>query len=338
MLKVVIVSNWFSLRIHALERITQSEHRICGMMILPYSGKKAIKRILTNLLARIPAGLRISGYLAGQISSERVKLSRTARLNKVRIYEVTDINAPAVIFQLRQLAPDVIIIIAWPKKFGIELLKLPTLGCINCHPSLLPLYRGPNPIPHAILSGDSKTGVTFHFMNEEFDTGDIILQKEVSIRSNDNSQTLRSECSKVAIDSLVELLDNLETGKLHSIPQDPKAGSYAPKLKHSDRIVDWEKTTDEIDCKMRALLPWFSSYTYHDKQQIVITEFEKRKVEPRVQPGQIVNISDAGMLVSTKDAGLFLQSFVLAGLDKPTSQQYLANEVKEGDILRTSPC
>jgi len=111
---------------------------------------------MTNIFARIPGGLWISGHSRGRIAPEKVELFRTARLNKVRIYEVRDINAPTIITRLRKLGPDVILTLAWPRKFGIELLQLPTLVCINCHPSLLPLHRGRNPIPDAILSGDTK--------------------------------------------------------------------------------------------------------------------------------------------------------------------------------------
>lgn len=333
MLRVLTVSNWPFLRIDALKCIAQSQHRICGMIILAYSGKKRTKKIVTKILARIPGGLRVSGHLSGRISPEKVELFRAARQENVKVFEVADINAPAVSSHLRKSRPDVILTLTWPEKFGPELLELPALGCINCHRSLLPLYRGPNPIPNAILSGDTKTGVTFHLMNEEFDMGDIMLQKEVSIDSADNSGTLSRKCEKVVIDSLLELLDNLENGKLHPVPQDPKAGSYAPRLNKSDLIVDWGKTAEEIENRIRAFLPSFQSYTYHKMQRITITKFEKREIKPVAPPGQIMAISDEGILVATQDAGLFLHSFVLQGLTEHAAQQYLSNEVRKGDML-----
>ena len=334
MLKVLLVSNWPFIRIRALKRIVESQHKITGIILLP---DKTAKRVAINLLACIPGGFWLSGSSRGRIAPEMVELSRTARLNNVRVYKASDINDPGFISNLRKLAPDVILSLAWPRKFGKELLELPALGCINCHPSLLPLHRGANPIPAAIMSGDTKTGVSFHFMNQEFDMGDIILQKQVSVHTDDNSSTLYDKCGKAAIDSLLELLDLLENGTLRAVPQNPEEGSYAPKLNKSDLIVNWEKTAAEIDCKMRALLPAHQSYTYHKAQKIVITRVEKRQVEPAFRPGQIVSISAEGLLIATRDAALLLQEFVFAELSEQSSQQYLENQLKTGDILGSVP-
>ena len=333
MLKVVLVSNWPFIRIQALKRIAESQHNMSALIILPDTSKKRTKRVVTRILAGIPGGPRISGQLSGRITPEKVELYRTAKLADVRIYEVTDINASKLISRLHKLRPDVVLTLAWPKKFGRELLQLPTLGCINCHPSLLPFHRGPNPIPRAILAGDTKSGVTFHFMNEEFDLGDILMQKQVPIHATDNSRTLQDKCAAVAKDSLTELLDGLDTGKLHGVPQERNAGSYAANFKKSDLNIDWEKTSAEIDCKMRALLPGHQSYTYHKAQKIVITRVEKRQVEPTFRPGQIVSISAEGLLIASKDAGLLLQEFVFAELSEQSSRQYSDNQMKTGDIL-----
>ena len=127
------------------------------------------------------------------------------------------------------------------------MLGIARLGCINCHPSLLPRHRGYNPLSAAILAGDTETGITYHFMNEEYDRGDILLQKSIPISPRETELGLLNKCGTIAMDSLVELLDSFEAGRLHPLPQHSENGSDAPRLSKSDGQVDWGRTADEID-------------------------------------------------------------------------------------------
>ncbi len=131
------------------------------------------------------------------------------------VFQPEKLNVPDSLQVIANAKPDVLVVVAYGRILKEECLAIPPKGCINVHPSLLPKYRGPAPIQHAILNGDEVTGVTTMFMDAGMDTGDIILQREVPIDPEDTAGTLSEKLSVVAADLLVETLKLVEEGKAH---------------------------------------------------------------------------------------------------------------------------
>ena len=149
------------------------------------------------------------------------------------------------------LNPDVIVVVAYGLIIPQDVLSIPKYGCINIHPSLLPRWRGAAPIHYAILSGDEKTGVTIMQMNELFDEGDILLQRDIPIDEQDNIETLSKKLSNLGSSMLIEVLNNIDN--LVPIKQNDNDATYANKI--TDFHIDCDETAQIICRKIRALYP-----------------------------------------------------------------------------------
>jgi methionyl-tRNA formyltransferase len=163
--------------------------------------------------------------------------------------------------QLMQLQPEAIIVVGYGRIIPPWMLELPRYGNINVHASLLPKYRGAAPIQWAIAGGETITGVTTMLLNEGLDTGDILLQDEMTIAEEDTSVTLAPRLATLGAELLVETLHGLEQGKITPIPQDDSHASLAPILAKEDGLVDFHRSAQEIHNRLRGFQPWPGAYT-----------------------------------------------------------------------------
>ena len=178
-----------------------------------------------------------------------------------RIFQPEKMRAPEVEQQLRELAPDVIVIIAYGQIIPARLLPVPRLGWINLHASLLPKYRGAAPIQWAIANGESVTGNTSMRIDAGMDTGDMLLQQELPIGPDETTPELATRLSEAGAGLMIETLRGLQSGILQPRAQDSSEASYAPMLKREDGGVDWSKPALEIYNRMRGFTPWPGAYT-----------------------------------------------------------------------------
>ncbi|API86786.1 methionyl-tRNA formyltransferase [Francisella uliginis] len=205
---------------------------------------------------------------------------------------------PEVLEQIKELKPDVIVVIAYgiivPKAF----LDIPKYGCLNIHVSLLPKWRGAAPIQRAIQSGDSKTGICIMQMDEGLDTGDILNILEVDIKDTDTSETLHDKFASLSIQPLIETLDNIET-----IEHKPQEGqpTYAHKITKQEGLIDFAKTSWQISCHIRAFTPWPSAFFILDNQTVKVGQFEILEQSCDKASGTILDISKLGFDVCTND-------------------------------------
>lgn len=336
-LRVLLISNWRNLRIRALTQIAPSRHELIGIIVRREHQGVPLPDLWKKVFSRLPHGRVIAKRIFNSIQAERVSLWRAAHLNKVKVYECANINQEETLETIRTLNPDLILTMAWPKKFGATLLKLPSLGCVNCHPSLLPKHRGGFPISAALLAGDAETGVTFHYMNENYDTGDVLLQKTVAIAPRENGATLLRKCGVVALDSLLELLDGIAEGCLTPKPQNLPEDLAVLKLSPSDGLIDWHMTAQQIDCRIRALYPWVKPHTFHYDRRIEFSACEPQTETGKAVPGQVLACNAESLLIATIDAGILIKSPVVAGLDKRRSRRYFKNQIKSGEFFGVNP-
>src|SRR5438093_8812832 len=196
------------------------------------------------------------------------------------------IKDPNTIEEIRAQTPDVIVVIAYGQILPRDVLEIPKIACLNLHASLLPRWRGATPVQAAIAGGDLETGITVMHMDEGLDTGDILLQKRIDIRSNDTGGSLHERLAQIAPEALLESLRLLATNAAPRIPQENALATYAPKLKREDGRIDWSEPAQAIERKIRAFNPWPGAFTEIDGQYLKI--FSASILDLSGQPGEIL--------------------------------------------------
>ncbi|AIT08748.1 methionyl-tRNA formyltransferase [Candidatus Francisella endociliophora] len=219
--------------------------------------------------------------------------------NNTPIYQPLSFKKnPEVLEQIKELNPDVVVVIAYGIIVPQAFLDIPKYGCLNIHVSLLPKWRGAAPIQRAIEAGDSTTGICIMQMDAGLDTGDILNTLEVDIQSTDTSQTLHDKFAKLSIRPLLEVLNNIET--IQAKPQQGEP-TYAHKITKQEGLIDFNKTAWEISCHIRAFTPWPSAFFVLDGQTVKVGEFEILDQTSEKEAGTVVAISKDGFDVASSD-------------------------------------
>lgn len=180
---------------------------------------------------------------------------------QIPVHQPVKIRASEVEDQLRALAADVFVIIAYGQIIPARLLSIPRLGWINLHASLLPKYRGAAPIAWAIANGESVTGNTTMRIDAGMDTGEMLLQQDLSVGLDETAPELSKRLAEAGAELMIETLRGLAAGKLTSRPQDHSGATYAPILKREDGRIEWTREAREIYNRMRGFDPWPGAYT-----------------------------------------------------------------------------
>ena len=214
-----------------------------------------------------------------------------AKDNNIPVYQFKSIKKEGV-ETLKKLKPDIMVTAAFGQILSKEILEVASYGVINIHGSLLPKYRGAAPIQWAIINGETKTGITIMRTATGIDTGDMILKKEIDIKPLDNSITLTKRMSEIGADALIEALELIEQGKATYTPQDDTQSSYYPMLTKEMGKIDWSKSAHEINCLIRGLYEWPSTYSTLWGIKYKILEAEINQKSYPVKSGTIVNIDN----------------------------------------------
>jgi methionyl-tRNA formyltransferase len=234
------------------------------------------------------------------------------------------INTPESVNKLRDLKPDLIVVVAYGQILKRDILHIPPLGCINIHTSLLPKYRGAAPIQWAIANGDSVTGVTSMFMNEQLDAGDIISQKEVMIADGETGASLHDKLAIEAALLLKQTIDKLQSGVVPRFPQIESEVTFAPKLTKKDGKINWTSSSDKIYNRIRAFNPWPCCYCEVPEGSGSFLKVLKAKIEGAAgSPGQVVDSSGDGLLVACGDKGIRLIEVQPEGRKKMSGADYV---------------
>ena len=192
--------------------------------------------------------------------------------------------------RLGELKPDAIIVVGYGRIIPQWMLDLPPMGNINLHASLLPQYRGAAPIQWAIARGESVTGVTTMRIDAGLDTGDILLQKEGSIREGDTAETLAPRLAAIGADLVVETLRGLEAGEIQPRPQDSAKATLAPILKKEDGRIDFGRTATEIVNRLRGFQPWPGAFASFRGKNLNI--WAAKPVQQAIATGELMIVED----------------------------------------------
>ncbi len=199
---------------------------------------------------------------------------------------------------------DLFVVVAYGHLLTKQLLRLPPLGAINIHASLLPKYRGSAPIHWAIINGEQETGVTTMFMDTGMDTGDILLSEKTVIGPEDTCADLHDRLSVLGGELLIETLDQLRAEGLHPVPQDPDKATYAPLLKKRDGRMDWRRPARQLDAFIRGMTPWPGAFTFLDDHRLKIFRAKPIPTQATDKPGTVVRSFPDELRVATGEGVL----------------------------------
>ncbi len=224
--------------------------------------------------------------------------------------------------RLEELAPEAIIVVGYGRIIPPWMLKLSKFGNINLHASLLPKYRGAAPIQWAIANGDPVTGVTTMRIDENLDTGDILLQQAFAIAEEDTAQTVSARLAALGAELVIETLRGLESQTVHPQPQNHEQATLAPVLKKEDGRIDFSRSAREIHNRLRGFQPWPGAFT----------SFRGKTVNLTAARPATVNVPQAQLLVENE--GLFVGCGGNSALEWLEVQPEGKKRISAGDFIR----
>lgn len=231
---------------------------------------------------------------------------------------------------IKELNPDVIVVVAYGQILPENILNIPKYGCINVHGSLLPKYRGAAPIQWSVLNGDKVTGVTTMYMEKGLDTGDILETKEYKIGINDTAGEVFDTLAEMGGKLILDTLEKAEKGELHPIKQDDSKSSYAKMLDKSMCNIDFSKTNLQVHNQVRGLSPWPVASTKLNGKVLKI--FETRLAEGKGKPGEILNTNP--LTIACGEGAVVVNTVQLQGKKRMDSKAFLqGHKLEKGTVI-----
>lgn len=228
--------------------------------------------------------------------------------------------------RLRELAPEVIIVVAYGKLLPKAVLDIPPHGCINVHGSLLPRWRGAAPIQWAVIAGDEMAGVTTMQMAEGLDTGDMLLTYETKVGEKETAGELFDRLAQSGAELLTQTLVKLD--EITPRPQDDAQSCYAHMLDKQMAVIDWSKSAHEIDCLIRGLNPWPIALTTLSGERLKV--FAAEKAAGNGEPGTVLEANPKkGLTVACGEGALKLIEIQLVGGKRMKATDFLRGHVIE---------
>ena len=229
--------------------------------------------------------------------------------SSVPVLQPKRIKSEDAVAEIRALAPDVIVVMAYGQILPPAVLEIPSIACLNLHASLLPSHRGAAPIQAAIVEGDSETGITVMYMDEGLDTGDVMLQKRIEIAPDETGGSLNDRLAGIAPAALEEALLLLAAGTAPRLPQDSSAATSAPKLEREHGRIDWSEPATLIERKIRAFDPWPGAFTVLRDE----TGRDRKLKVFRASVADSCSADPANLVIPTKQGAVRLEEVQLEG-------------------------
>ena len=238
------------------------------------------------------SGVNIVGIIPPKKSDKTYEqFIRYVSYYKVPVLEFDNLDDPDFIEKVRELNADLGVVCSYNHKFPKVLLDAVKGGFLNTHPSLLPEYRGPNPYTNVIINDEKETGITFHYMDETFDTGRVVAQVKTPVLKNETMGTLFTRLNYLSADCLVELMTKFEEldGQFQTEEQPKGEFKYAKnyELSLGNTYIDWNRTPDEIDRFIRALNPFIGAYTMYKNEFLRVNSARPENKRHKITPGTV---------------------------------------------------
>jgi methionyl-tRNA formyltransferase len=252
----------------------------------------------------------------------------------LRVLQPKTARDPAFHDELRALAPDVAVVVAYGKILPQAVLDIPRHGCLNVHASLLPRYRGAAPIQWALIRGETETGVTIMKLDAGMDTGPMLLWTAVPIHDDDTAGTLAPRLSGLGAELMRVALDRLRAGTLVETAQDPAQATMAPLLAKEAGVVDFAQPAHAVRDRIRGVDPWPGAQTLLAGE--VLKLWGARMTAGRGQPGEVLGVDREGVIVACGDGAVAVSELQLPGRKRLGAAAFVAGRpIAPGTVLGT---
>ncbi len=296
----------------------------------------------TCLSKLIEAGREVVGVITGEDKARGrgnvltpTPVKSLALQNNIPVYTPKTLRDEAFMETLRELAPDIIVVVAYGKILPKEVLFYPKHGSVNVHVSLLPKYRGAAPMQRAIMDGEKETGVTIMYMDEGLDTGDIILSERFPIGKKDNFETIHDKSAEIGGNLMLRALAAIENGTATREKQDDSLATYAKKIEKSEAKIELSRSATELDPIIRGLTPVPGAYLMQNGKMLKIAEAEA--VNGSGSVGEVIAVDDKGegsFTVACGEGALKIFRIKPEGKGVMTAGDYIrGRKISKGDIL-----
>lgn len=229
----------------------------------------------------------------------------------IPVFQPVSLKKDESIDQLRQLKPDLIIVVAYGKILPPEVIHMPTYGCINVHGSLLPAYRGAAPVHWSVIDGCEKTGVTTMYMDEGLDTGDMIFKSETAIDPDETAGAVYDRLATMGANLLIQTVEQIKLGDVPRQKQQGKS-NYAPLLNKEIAIIDFSKPAKQVKDLVRGLNPWPVAHTVFEGKKLKVFACEVVNLQTDVPAGCIAQ-NDTLLIACGDDNCVRLTHVLLEG-------------------------
>lgn len=227
---------------------------------------------------------------------------------------------------VRQLRPDLMVVVAYGQILPQELLDIPKLGCLNVHTSILPKYRGAAPIQWAIIDGETETGVTIMKMDSGLDTGDVVSEARTPISAQDNGQSLHDRLAVMGADLLVKTIPGFVDGSIVPRPQPSEGSTYARKILKKDGLINWSRSAREISNQIRGFNPWPGAFTSlsDDKKSKLLKIWRVEVVdECSADAGEVAETDGSSLLIGCGKGALRILELQKEGSRRMSAGEFL---------------
>ncbi|MCI6568315.1 MAG: methionyl-tRNA formyltransferase [Dysosmobacter sp.] len=264
----------------SLERLIADGHEICGVFTQPDKPRNRNK-----------------------VTFSPVK--ECALAHDLPVYQPVTLKDGTALETVRQLAPELIVVVAYGRILPEDLLKIPTYGSVNVHASLLPKYRGAAPINRAILDGETETGVSIMYLVKELDAGDVLRVAKTPIGPEETAPELWDRLAALGAQALSETIPTLADGTAVATPQDGTKATYAAMLSRELSPVDWTRPAHAVSCQVRGLLPWpCASTDVINGEPMKLYAVKETGETTSAAPGAIVAAGKQGIDIACGDGKL----------------------------------
>jgi methionyl-tRNA formyltransferase len=247
----------------------------------------------------------------------------------IPVFQPINLKSEIDLQQLRDLKPDLMVVVAYGMILPQAVLDIPKFGCINVHGSLLPRWRGAAPIQRAVMAGDEKTGVTIMRIIHKLDAGDMLHKEECGITAQDTSGDLYDRLAELGAVGLEKVLAQLESGTFHAEKQDESLVIYAEKLTKTEAFLDWSQAAEQLARTVRGLNPWPVAQTLYEGQVLRIWQAEAIASDFKADSGTVICTSKT-LDVATGDGLLRLHEVQLPGGKRLSIQAFLSAHHPQG--------
>lgn len=278
----------------------------------------------------VPAVVTVPDKQKGRgLKVQQSDVKKFALENNIEVLQPESLKETSFIESLKLLEPDLFIIIAF-RILPPAIFKIPRLGSINLHASLLPKYRGAAPINWAIINGEKVSGITTFFLDDKVDTGNIILQKEIPIDINETFGDVYYKMSESGSPLMIETIEKIKEGNFELLKQDNTLATKAPKIFRKDCLINWNDNAINVHNFIRGLSPVPAAYTTHNGKMYKILKSALTEQKSSI-PGKL-NIEGKKLLVNTSDFDIEILKIQPEG-KKPMSASDFINGMNKSEEI-----